>query len=172
MMNLLISNWQALRRLLLRMERRGYGRCAALCYHLPVAVGARGYAKLARIVNSAVLNRPLNYRRFQQFQARLPRRDGRFYLIVMPGTLHFLIPCLRLIPEQVPVILLGNGIRSWEKDILLQLYPALPLFQLATLPCSSLEHGAVLDLLLAGDSEPFGIWITICTCSTARCSTV
>ena len=80
-----------------------------------------------------------------------------FYVIVMPGTLHFLLPCLALLPRHLKVVLLGNGASTWERHIVAHRFPALPYCPLATLPATSLMHGDVITLLLQNESANFGL---------------
>jgi len=80
-----------------------------------------------------------------------------FYVIVMPGTLHFLLPCLALLPRHLKVVLLGNGASTWERHIVAHRFPGLPYCPLATLPATSLMHGDVITLLLQNESANFGL---------------
>lgn len=140
------------------MQGRGYGLLAALLVHLPVAATQRIYRKLAYPINGRLINRTVNYRRFRAFQGKhADRLDGHFYVIVMPRTLHFLLPCLDLLAGQVSVLLLGNGARAWEREFLQAKYPDMPFFELRPLPGSSVAHGDVISLLLANNDSNFGI---------------
>jgi len=80
-----------------------------------------------------------------------------FYIIVMPNILHFLSPCLELIPKNIRVFLILNGVRSWEEEYIGDHYPDYPAFRLMTFPYSSLSHGAVLNLLISSNESDFGI---------------
>ena len=125
---------------------------------MPAAATRRGYAKLAKFANGRLLNVPLNSKRFQQFNSdHVPRMGGHFYVIVMPGTLHFLLPCLDRITNKVKVNLLINGASKWECQVLKNCYPKLPMFNLYSLPGSYLQHGDVITLLLKNNEKPFGI---------------
>lgn len=75
----------------------------------------------------------------------------------MPGVLHFLIPCLKLIPKKIPLFLLFNGTKQWEIQYLKKHFPHIPNLTLKTLPNSSLAHGDVLTLLLKSNNKNFGI---------------
>jgi hypothetical protein len=48
----------------------------------------------------------------------------------------------------VPVVLVLNGIRSWEEEILRQRHPNVPTVKLRPIRGSKLSHGRVLDILL------------------------
>ena len=152
------ANLNALRVFLARLQRRGYGSAAALLYLVPVAATGRLYAKFAGAINAFLLAPCCNQRRFRQFQQQHASGwRGHLYLIVMPRMLHFLIPCIRLIPPDVQVIFIGNGQSAWEEKQARALRPNAPFFNLATLPRSSLAHGHVIDMLLQHNEEPFGI---------------
>jgi len=152
------ANLNALRAFLARLQRRGYGSTAALLYFVPVAAMGRLYAKFAGAVNAFLLAPGFNQRRFRRFQQQhAGGLRGHLYLIVMPRMLHFLIPCIRLIPPDVPVIFIGNGQAVWEEKQVHALRPNAPFFNLATLPRSSLAHGHVIDMLLQHNEAPFGI---------------
>ena len=102
------ANLGAVRRFVADRSVRGDSAVAALTLRLPIALLRRAFLKIAQVLNGRVLCGPLNKKSLQQFQKDLlPAAGGHFYVIVMPGTLHFLLPCLALIPSRVPVILLA-----------------------------------------------------------------
>jgi hypothetical protein len=78
-------------------------------------------------------------------------------VIVMPGTLHFLLPCLALLPHGLRVVLLGNGAAAWERRLVSQRFPAFRYCALSTLPATSLTHGDVITLLLEASTTNFGL---------------
>lgn len=144
----------------LTREARAQGSSgpALLLWHLPRAVLAKSYRRLAQVVNGRGPFKAANSARLRRFHAAGgAARSGHFYVIVMPGTLHFLTPCLRLIQDQVPLCLLLNGARAWERAYLAETFPGLPALRLAALPGSSLGHGDVLNLLLAANEGDFGV---------------
>ena len=155
------ANLRQLRAALAPMCQRGLSLTGALLWQLPAAVALRGWRKLAQWLNARLLNRPLNAARFAAFQHSLSATEGlRWYVIVMPHTLHFLLPCLKLLQKQVPavpLVLLANGAKGWELALLRQRLPGLPMFRLRTLPGSSLPHGDALSLLLEHHRGDFGI---------------
>lgn len=151
-------NLRQLRAALAPMRRRGRSPAAALLWLLPAAVLLRGWRALAQRVHTGPSNVWLNGRRFAAFQDGLPPAAGmRWYVIVMPYTLHFLLPCLALLHGRVPLVLVANGAKRWERELLHQRLPALPMFVLRTLPSSSLSHGDALSLLLEHQRGDFGI---------------
>lgn len=75
----------------------------------------------------------------------------------MPNTLHFLLPCLKLIPRTVNIFLLLNGVKDWEEDYLKKHCANYPIFKLRGLLHSSLPHGSVLNLLIDYNNSNFGI---------------
>ncbi len=141
------------------MRERGWSVLATLFMHIPAALALRAWRRLARPVNGGLLRRAFNQPRFGRFQDSHPATGGlpRFYVIVMPFTLHFLLPCLALLRGRAEVVLLGNGARRWERRLLKERFPALPMFELWTLPFSSVAHGDVISLLLRGGRGDFGL---------------
>jgi hypothetical protein len=125
---------------------------------LPALVAGRAYRALARGALRGWTLRAVNRRRLARFlRAHPPAGHPLVYVIVMPGTLHFLLPCLRLVPWHVTVHLIANGARAWERRYLSAAFPTRPLCTLATLPASSLAHGDVVTLLIEGNEQPFGL---------------
>jgi hypothetical protein len=144
------ANLRRLRAALLPMRQRGRSFAAALLWQLPVATALRAWRRVAQAANARWLNQPLNAARFAAYQQQLPPSDQpRAYVIVMPHTLHFLLPCVALLHGHAPLVLLANGAKAWELALLRQRLPAAPMFKLRTLLGTSLPHGDVVSLLLA-----------------------
>lgn len=140
------------------MRARGLGLGAVLLLHVPVAFMFRGWRALAQPLNGGLIQRVFNQPRFVAFQDTLTASTlPRFYVIVMPYTLHFLLPCLALLQGRAQVVLLNNGAHRWERRLLTERFAALPMFDLWTLPGSSVAHGHVISLLLANHRGNFGI---------------
>ena len=140
------------------MRERGLGLVSVILVHVPVAYLLRGWRVLAQPLNGGLIQRVFNQPRFVRFQDKLAHSTlPHFYVIVMPFTLHFLLPCLALLQGRVQVVLLNNGARRWERRVLSKRYPALPIFDLWTLPRSSVAHGNVINLLLQTYRGNFGI---------------
>ena len=158
-MNPLRHYLRRLRVALESMRTRGYSSPAAVCLHLPRVALLHVYRRLAQPVNRSGPIRMLNRRRIRRLHAScaLSRAGGRFYVIVMPGTLHFLLPCLALLPATLKVLLLDNGARRWETRLIARRFPALAFCSLARLPGTSVTHGDVITLLLDSNSENFGL---------------
>jgi len=109
-------------------------------------------------INDDLLNRLFNVPNFRKFQySNNAKLHDHFYVIVMPDILHFLIPCLRLIPDDVRVLLILNGTARWEERYLRRHFWEYPIFKLRTFPHSSLTHGIVLNLLIDNNESNFGI---------------
>ena len=108
-----------LRLFLLRQRDRGNGLVRSQALRLPATIIRKLYLRGARALNGRVLNPYVNEPRFRSFERRRGEVDSpRFFLIVMPNVLHFLLPCLRLIPRDVDLTLVYNGARAWERDYL------------------------------------------------------
>ena len=83
----------------------------------------------------------------------LTRLQKPFFVIGMPGSLHFVDLCLRFIPNHHEIIFVANGLSSWEEDWAkknLQLSGFIRIHR-------PLQHGLVLDFLLRNFKSPFGI---------------
>ncbi|WP_114969675.1 hypothetical protein [Rhodoferax ferrireducens] len=140
------------------MRERGLGLVSVLMVHVPVAFLFRSWRVLAQPLNGGLIQRVFNQPRFVDFQDGLADSAlPRFYVIVMPFTLHFLLPCLALLQGRAQVVLLENGIRHWERRVLTHRFPSLPMFNLWRLPFSSVAHGNVISLLLENHRGNFGI---------------
>ena len=158
LMTQLRANARAARLLYQRLRDRGHSRQDVIWRRLPQAAALRAYRKLAYAVNDGVLQRWVTPARFRRFLARQAGQlDGCFYVIVMPQTLHFLLPCLRLLPKDLRVVLLLNGARRWEAELLRERFPQMPQYRVATLPNSSVGHGAMINLLLQSSAHDFGL---------------
>lgn len=150
--------WSPLRAALAALRARGVALPSALLWQLPLATALRAWRALAGALNARVLNPWLNAGRLARFQAGLPPAQGlRLVVIVMPQTLHFLLPCLALLHGRAPLLLLANGARAWERALLRRRLPDVPMFVLRTLPLSSLPHGDAVSLLLAGHPDDFAL---------------
>ena len=139
------------------MQVRGYPLLPSILLVLPRITVVRGYRHAARRFNRVVFD-AVNGRRIRRVAAaQMDAVGDAFYVIVMPGTLHFLLPCLALLPRHLKVVLLGNGASTWERHIVAHRFPAFPYCPLATLPATSLMHGDVITLLLQNESANFGL---------------
>jgi len=141
------------------MRVRGYPLLPSIFLHLPRVLLMRGYRILARGVNRSRVFRSFNERSLRRMHATDPAHaaGGHFYVIVMPGMLHYLLPCLALVPKGVPVRLVANGARRWERDVVARRFPHLPMCRMRTLPATSLTHGDVITLLLDTNNGNFGL---------------
>ena len=142
-----------------RMRVRGHSLLPSLLLHLPRVVALRAYRVAARWMNRGRVLRRFGVRaldRMHAAQAR-PAAGGHFYVIVMPGTLHYLLPCLALLPDDLTVFLVANGAARWECGVLARRYPRLPICRLARMPGTSLTHGDVITALLETNTRPFGL---------------
>lgn len=152
------ANLRSARLLYQRLRARGRGRLGTVLWRMPQALAVRAYRKLAYAVNDGVLQRWVTPGRFRRFQAALDGQlGGHLYVIVMPQTLHFLLPCLGLVAPEARIVLLLNGAQQWEADLLRERFPGLAQFRVATLPWSSVGHGSMINLLLRNNDRDFGL---------------
>jgi len=125
---------------------------------IPLRLARRSYSLLAALVNDSLICKLSNIPRFKEFQrVHADELHNHFYIIVMPNTLHFLFPCLRLIPNTVNVLLLLNGVDAWEEKYLKDHCRDHSIFRLTTFCHSSLSHGSVVNLLIDHNDSNFGI---------------
>lgn len=140
------------------MKARGFSLIAIIFWRLPGAFCLRAWRVIARPCNKYWINRLLNQPRFVAFANELAKSERpRMFVIVMPFTLHYLLPCVKLLQDHSQVILLFNGARRWERQLLRKRFPELQKFTLWTLPLTSIDHGAVINLLLTNHKENFGL---------------
>lgn len=83
--------------------------------------------------------------------------EGQFYIVVLPGMLHYVDVCLYLIPEQVQIKLVLNGVKGWEKQYISRRHPELETCSVNPFPRSVMSHGKVLNQLIEDNSDNFGI---------------
>ena len=137
---------------------KGVGLFNIILYRLPRILAVKAYRQMAAVANDRFVGRAYNHQRLKKFQTAHQHKLGdHFYIIVMPNILHFLIPCLKLIPRKVNVFLILNGTAGWEENYLRKNFNGYPSFKLITFPHSSLSHGSVLNLLLGNNDSNFGI---------------
>jgi hypothetical protein len=137
---------------------KGAGPFEIMFGRLPRILTAKAYRQVAAVANDRLIDKVYNQKRFKEFQITQQHKLGdHFYIIVMPNIMHFLIPCLKLIPRKLDVFLILNGTTRWEEDFLRNHYNGYPIFKLNTFPYSSLSHGSVMNLLLRNNDSNFGI---------------
>lgn len=169
-MSRLAKNLRQLQAAAARLTAGRRSPLAAFALDLPRVVVGRAHRALAPKLNGAWPLRAVNRRRLARFDAQGEHAGGgHFYVIVMPGTLHFVLPCLRLLPADLPVHLVANGARAWERRHLAAAFPARRMCTLATLPASSLAHGDVVTLLLERNAAPFSLLDHDCYVFDAGC---
>ena len=139
------------------MWRQALSSPLSVLVYLPRMTVLRAYRLFARRANRSGVFRTLNRHRLRRLHATWPASGGHFYVIVMPGTLHFLLPCLALLPRELRVALIGNGEAAWERRLVQQRHPELPFCSLARLPATSVTHGDVITLLLLESRGSFGL---------------
>jgi hypothetical protein len=80
--------------------------------------------------------------------------DAPLVLVAVPGILHYIVPCLSLVQGR-SVVVVANGLASWEERILADRFPGVSTVRLKTVGRSMLSHGVVLDLLLRNAGRRF-----------------
>ncbi len=141
-----------------RSRNNGLSLPYILFFHSPRLLVSMVYIKLAKRINDRLLSVTINKFLINSFHKKHSNEGGgHFYVIVMPNTLHFLIPCLELLPPEETVYLVFNGAKSWEQELLLKEFEDRPGLNLFTLPHSSINHGEVINLFLYANENNFGI---------------
>ena len=150
--------YRRLTRFIERERQTEHSLIQVLLSRIPRRVVSKVAPGVLEYGNVFVMNPLINAPRFRRFQSlhRVILND-HFYIIVMPNTLHFLVPCLGLIPSDVNVALLLNGAARWEEEYLRRRFEHRPIFRLRTMFRSSLAHGRVLNMLFDYHEVNFGI---------------
>ena len=137
-------------RVLRRATRRGQGQPI----HEPDA-WRLGYFEARELPEYLVMRS--NQERFRRFQQEHRSRVGkRFYITVVPKTLDLLEYCLKLLPADLNVFLILNGLADWERAYLAKEFPDIPCFTLE-IRSRSILYDRVLDLLMEENEFDFGI---------------
>ena len=98
-----------------------------------------------------------NEARFRDFQKQhWGRLNNHFYIIVVPKTLDMLECCLTLLPRNLRLFLILNGLHPWEQEFVNRVYRNIPKFILET-NNRPILHDRVLDLLMECNHFNFGI---------------
>ena len=147
-----------IRQFIFRSRYNGLSLPYIFLIHMPRVFFLMVYKKTAKKINDRILAASINKYRMRQFHKKHASSLGNhFYVIVMPDTLHYLIPCLRLLPAELNVFLIFNGAKAWEWQLLLKEFSHRPFCKLFTLPFSSINHGYVLNLFFYSNEKNFGI---------------
>lgn len=116
----------------------------------PLDLLRRGYRRLARPLGRGLV-RGRDVGRLRRFLGRYwDRARPPVFVIVLPNTIGWLEPCLKLVAPEVPLFLIANGLSKRARRELAGRFPQRPVFALSTPPDAYARHGTVLDLLIAG----------------------
>ncbi len=132
-----------------------------ISFDIPETCVGTAWRLLANIINGSSYIHTRNLARFRDFVATQDSRHTPVFVIAMPRTIHYLLPCLDNIPQQVrensiDIVLVANGLTCWEVNFLSS-KTSFPMFKLWITPKSSMSHGHVLNLLLEGSKKDFAI---------------
>ena len=78
-----------------------------------------------------------------------------FVVIAVPDTLHVLLPCLELAGRVERIVLISNGLKGWELDLLRRRFPGTPIARLPSIPGAMIAHGRVVSVLLEAADRDF-----------------
>ncbi len=128
MNNILNEKYQRLKTFIYRELGKDISIYMVILFHLPLRLLAKSFSNYAVLINVLLMNKLFNKSRFKNFQnLHRNRLNNHFYIIVMPNILHFLKPCLNLIPKNKNIFLILNGTRSWEEKYLRDNYAYYPI---------------------------------------------
>lgn len=106
-----------------------------------------------RRIKTAVMRKLTSISAAQQLWGLAESVDNPFFVIVMPGSLHILKVFMQYAPKTVDFILILNGVNEWETNWLQTQYHD---FRRVTMT-ATLQHGAVMDLIIDHYKKPFGL---------------
>lgn len=117
----------------------------------------RAYRRLVRPLDRRLI-RGRDGRRLLRLLAEIPPNDRLpVFIVVVPRTLGWLEPCLKLVPKDVEVVLMTNGLSRAERCRLAAEFPERRQFALSVLPGSFAKHGTVLDLIVSAAQGDFAL---------------
>ena len=136
----------------------GIPKWRVLVWELPRVLSWRAYVRLSTLVYDLADRRRWADRNLGKRLQQLPTGDGPcFYVIAVPGVLHFLLPAVRLVRDHCSLAFIANGIAPLEARVLQREFPDIPMVRVRTLPKCSWPHGHLLSLLLRNSERDFGI---------------
>lgn len=78
------------------------GSFTAMLQKVPLRILKKTWIKFTEFVNVYLFNRFVNEANFQNFQNQHnDKLENHYYIIVLPGALHLLKPCIALLPNHV-----------------------------------------------------------------------
>ena len=102
--------------------------------------------------NADIISRSVE-RSFTNQWKKLPQIDHPLFVIAIPGSIHLVSLCTRFIPKDVNIVLVANGLDTWEFNWLNEHKGRSPIYRLSRI----IEHGRLIDILLNHYKQPFSI---------------
>ncbi len=125
------------RTLLVHAPRRALRMTTDLGYRAYFATRAtRGWSERLQSVTAADARRP-------------------YFLIAVPDTLHTVLPCIALARDSVNLVVIGNGLRRWEAEMVRRIAPTI--LELPAIRGTMIPHGIVLKILVDSVDFDFGL---------------
>ena len=122
--NKLTSKYRKAKKWAIAQKQKNIPSYKLVIYHLPLkiikslAITWR-FSQLCTLINVTLLHAICNMPRFRRFYNHNTLRPKKhFYIVVVPNSLHFLIPCLKCLPESIYITLILNGTKRWEEAYL------------------------------------------------------
>ena len=111
------------------------------------------YSKYKKIMRSCREDYEIITRKNQI--ADLQKLKGPFFMIGIPGSLHIMALSTKLIPSEVDLVLILNGMDEWEQNWATQNINTKAIIKLSTKLI--IPHSKVLDMLFDNLTNLFGI---------------
>lgn len=136
----------------------GSGFYSLFLGYVPGRLFVKIFSTCATKINKYFYNKYINAERLNRFHKKNKHKMSRhFYVIGMPGKIHFLEPCIDMIHDDINLFIILNGVTKNEKKSIAVKYPEIPLFELKSLFNRPISHGEVINLLLEGNETNFGL---------------
>lgn len=141
-----------------KKQSAGHSFLKTFFLETPYRIISKIWFAFLQSINLYFFNLLINNKRLKDCHSLHKKKLGNhYYIIVIPGVLHLLEPCLRLLPDNISFFLVLNGISRAEKDIIQQKFSSFPVIELSLFPNTSLPHGRVLNLFFKHNVLNFGI---------------
>ncbi len=152
------SLFNRLEEMIEKKRAKGWGSFFIFFLYVPARFFEKIFSNSVALVNKHFYNHHINAKRLNLFHKKFKQKmDKHFYIIGMPGKIHFLEPCIELIHNRINLFVILNGVKKNEKKIITDKYPDIPLFELKRFFGSSIPHGDVINLLLQANESNFGL---------------
>ena len=149
---------QRIKEMIAKKRAKGSGPMFIFFLYVPGRFIEKLFSNAIALLNKHFYNKYINIKRLSRFHNQFKSKmNKQFYIIGMPGKIHFLDPCIELVHNDINLFIVLNGVKKNEKKIIQDKYPDVPVFELKTFAASSMPHGEVINLLLYANEDNFGL---------------